>query len=185
MTRRLVLDASAAMTMIRSELHGEAVRRTLEGRKLAGDTISVPDHFWLEVVNSLTKRHHWEGGDVLRALHDLDTFELETMPFHRPLRLEVLDIVERFGLTAYDALYLALAMADGASLLTLDKKLGAAAGDRAVSLGDQSRLHEAPAVNEHEVTWPRYREASSYLAKLRADALRDREVPSAISAPRG
>lgn len=183
MTRRLVLDASAAITMVRSEPDGAAVRRTLQAWKRAGGTVSVPDQFWLEIVNSLTQRHRWEGRDVLRALHELDTFELEAMPFHRPLLLEALDLVERFGLTAYDALYLAAAMADGASLLTLDRQLASAAGDRAVTPGDQPRLHEAAARYEHEVTWPRYREASALLAKLRAEALRgdDRAVRRSAS----
>jgi hypothetical protein len=75
-------------------------------------------------------------------------------------------------LTAYDAAYLALARTEDADLLTLDDELALAAGDRAVPIGDDHRLHETPAVYEHQVTWPMYKEASAYLAKLRADALR-------------
>ncbi len=170
MTRRLVLDASAAIAMVRSEPDGDAVRRRLEAWKRTGGTITIPDHFWLEVVNSLTQRHHWDGGDVLHALHDLDTFDLAPASFHRPLLLTALDVVERFGLTAYDAMYLAVAMIDGAFLLTLDKQLAAAAGERALSLDGGHQLHETPAVYEHDVTWPSYARASSYLAELRARA---------------
>lgn len=170
MTRRLVLDASAAIAMVRSEPEGDAVRRTLEAWKRSGDTVTVPDHFWLEVVNSLTQRHRWVGGDVLRAIHELDTFDLESTPLHRPLLVTTLDVVERFGLTAYDALYLAVAMVDGAFVLTLDKQLAAAAGGRAVTLDGVHRLNETPAVYEHDVTWPSYARASRYLAELRAKA---------------
>jgi len=169
-TRRLVLDASAAIAMVRSEPEGEAIRRTLEAWKRSGDTVTIPDHFWLEVVNSLTQRHRWDGADVLQAIHDLDTFELESTALHRPLLLTALDIIERFRLTAYDALYLAVAMMDGAFVLTLDKELAAAAGDRAVSLGGGHQLNETPAVYEHDVTWPSYARASSYLAEMRARA---------------
>ncbi len=170
MTRRLVLDASAAIAIVRAEPEGDVVRRTIDDWKHAGGTIVVPDVFWLEVVNVLARRHRWNGADVLRALHDLDALDLAPASFHRPLLLTALDVVERFGLTAYDAMYLAVALIDGAFLLTLDKQLAAAAGERAVSLDDGHRLHDTPAVYEHDVTWPSYARASSYLAELRASA---------------
>ena len=40
------------------------------------------------------------------------------------------------------------------------------------------RLHDAPAVYEHDVTWPNYKEASAYLAKLRTEALAGRSRTS-------
>ncbi|CAN5604002.1 hypothetical protein BH20CHL7_BH20CHL7_15850 [soil metagenome] len=170
MTRRLVLDASAAIAIVRAEPEGDAVRRTIGGWKLAGGAVMVPDVFWLEVVNALARRYRWTGADVLQAIHDLDSLDLSPSSFHRPLLLTALDVVERFGLTAYDAMYLAVAMIDGAFVLTLDKQLAAAAGDRALSLDDGHRLHETPAVYEHDVTWPSYARASNYLAELRARA---------------
>ena len=66
--------------------------------------------------------------------------------------------------------YLALATAHGAQLATLDRTLAAAAFDP-ITFDGSHRLHETPAVYEHDVTWPRYKEASAYLAKLRAEAL--------------
>ncbi len=35
---------------------------------------------------------------------------------------------------------------------------------------DEHRTAETSAPYEHEVTWPNYKEASAYLARLRADA---------------
>jgi len=180
---RLVLDASAAIAVVRSEPEAEAVRRTLDDWKRAGGTIVVPDAFWLEIVNVLARRYRWSGSDVLRAIHDLDALDLASMAFHRPFLITTLDVVERFGLTAYDATYLAVATIDGAFVLTLDKQLAAAAGDRAVSLDDGHRLNETPAVYEHEVTWPSYARASSYLAELRARA-RDEATERATAAGR-
>jgi predicted nucleic acid-binding protein len=170
MTRHLVLDASAAIAIVRAEKEAEAIRRTIDGWKRAGGTVLVPDIFWLEVVNALARRYRWPGADVLQAIHELDSLDLSTAPSHRPLLLTSLDLVERFGLTAYDATYLALAMTSDAVLLSLDRQLVEAAGDRALSLDDGHRLHETPAVYEHDVTWPSYARASSYLAELRARA---------------
>lgn len=146
----------------------------------------VPQHFWLEVANRIGRESGWQGADVIGAIHRLDTYDLETLDADRPILLQVIDIVERFRLTAYDALYLAIAEILDAELATLDDALIAAGGDRATVLVDDHRLHERPAPYEHEVTWPRYTEISAYLATLRADALRDyeREWPSASPGPR-
>jgi hypothetical protein len=56
-------------------------------------------------------------------------------------------------------------------LLTLDRRLVLAAGERAVSLGDR-RVSEAHVRYERDVTWPNYRGASALLAKLRAEIIR-------------
>ena len=79
---------------------------------------------------------------------------------------------ERHGLTSYDAAYLALAIVDG--WVARDIRCGSfglAAGTRAFTIGP-ARLSEAPAPYEHAVTWPNYKGASAFLAKLRAEAAR-------------
>ena len=77
---------------------------------------------------------------------------------------------ERYGLSMYDAAYLALADSIDGEVLTFDQALKIAAGDRAITLGHQ--LSETQVVYERDVTWPNYKGASAYLAKLRAEALR-------------
>jgi hypothetical protein len=86
----------------------------------------------------------------------------------------VIDLMERTGLTSYDALYLAVAEQLGATLATLDGRLATAAGDRLDPLGGSTRMSEAPAIYEQDVTWPNYKEASAYLAQLRAAAIAGR-----------
>ena len=99
--------------------------------------------------------------------------------------IQVIDRVERHGLTPYDAMYLALAETVGGQLATLDWTLATAAGSRAIIFGDGRRLHETPAVYEHDVTWPNYKQASAYLARLRAELLADSTATAAGgSAPR-
>jgi predicted nucleic acid-binding protein len=170
MTATLVLDASAALAMIREEPEGPAVQRHVQRFAQDDAIILVPDHFWLEVVNTLVRRRHAPMADVLRAIHDMDELEISTAEIDRPLLWTTLDLAERHGLTAYDAAYLALAIVEDATLLTVDHDLAVAAGDRSVSLDGGHRLNETPAVYEHDVTWPSYARASSYLAELRATA---------------
>lgn len=170
MTATLVLDASAALAMILKEAEGPAVQRHVQRYAQSDAALLVPDHFWLEVINTMVRRRRAPMAEVLRAIHDLDELEVSTAEIDRPLLWMTLDLAERHGLTSYDAAYLALATIEDAPLLTLDHDLAVAAGDRAVSLDGGHRLHEAPAVYEHDVTWPSYARASSYLAELRARA---------------
>ena len=131
----------------------------------------MPSHFWLEVANGLLMRWHWPGAEVLEAIHDLDRLRLETIELDRAAVVLAIDLSERHGLTAYDAAYLALAISMDASLVTFDDALRMAAGSRALHIGP-ARLSETPAPYEHPVTWPHYKGASAYLAKLRAEAAR-------------
>lgn len=176
MTKALVVDASAMITFLRSEPGADAVLQVISARKRSGGALLVPAGFWLEIVNSLIRRHRMSSAEVLEALTEIDAFGIQAVQLERPMVLMVLDLAERFGLTGYDASYLALAITERADLLTLDGELTSAAGDMAVRMDDGDRLHETPVFYEHDVTWPNYKEASSYLARLRARAIARREA---------
>jgi predicted nucleic acid-binding protein len=171
----LVVDASAAVSMIRDESTSAVVARALAQAGARGDRLIVPTLFWLEMMSSLVRRHRLRGADVLRAIYELDQWGLETVELDRPLVLATLDLVERHGLTPYDASYLAVAIVADARLLTFDAELRHAAGWRAMSV-DGNRFSEPPATYEHDVTWPRYKKASAYLAQLRADSIAGRRT---------
>ena len=130
----------------------------------------MPSHFWLEVANALLRRHRWTSAATFEAIHELDRLRLETMELGQPTLLLAVSLAESYGLTPYDAMYLALAESMDGELLTFDRTLRAAAGPRAVALDGRHRLSEASAPYEHDVTWPSYKGASAYLAKLRAEA---------------
>ena len=85
-------------------------------------------------------------------------------------RLAVIDLVERHGLSAYDAAYLGLADAADARLLTLDRELATAAGTRAILIGPEGRISDVAEPYEAEPSWPRWRGAAAYLAELRQRA---------------
>lgn len=171
MKERLVVDASVLIAIVRAEPEQAELQRILDERKRAGVALIAPAGLWLEVVNSLVRRHRTGTDRVLQTVKEIDDIGIELVDIGRPLLILTLDLTERFGLTSYDASYLAVAIAEDADLLTLDGDLALAAGDRAVRVGGPLRLHEISAVYEHDVAWPRYREASSYLARLRAEAL--------------
>jgi predicted nucleic acid-binding protein len=160
---RLVLDASAALAILRGEpAAGEVVARLRAA--LEAGPVRVPDLFWLEVVNVLVRRDGWDPDAVVEAIQALDELGLDTAPVDRPLLLLGLDLMAALGLTAYDAAYLALAEADDAALLTLDDRLSAAAGTRS-ALRRRHRAGEAPAPYEtRRPSWPRF---GRYLADLR------------------
>jgi predicted nucleic acid-binding protein len=167
----LIVDTSIAVAIVRSEPEGPDAAAAIGHRTRGGGRIVVPSHFWLEATNTLIRRRRWPGADVLQAIHDLDDLGFETVEMERPLLILAMDTSERYGLTTYDATYLALAISLDGSLMTLDRALRTAAGARAVQVGP-ARLSETPAVYEHDVTWPNYKGASAFLAKLRAEAAR-------------
>lgn len=168
--RPVVVDASIGIAMVRDEPGGAAAKAAIQAWKRAGRRLVVPSHFWLEIANSLMRRHRWPGTEVLGAIYDLDRSRFQTIRSDRANLLLALDGAERYGLSMYDAAYLALADSIDGEVLTFDQALKIAAGDRAITLGHQ--LSETQVVYERDVTWPNYKGASAYLAKLRAEALR-------------
>ncbi len=168
--RPMIIDASAAIAIVLAQENGPAARRHLHDQTRSGARSVVPSHFWLEVANSLVRRHRRTTAEVFEAIYALDRLELETVDLDRPTLLSAIDFAERHGVTPYDAMYLALAHAVDGSLLTFDRALQVAAGSRAILVDDRHRLSETPAAYEHDVTWPDYKAASAYLAKLRVEA---------------
>jgi predicted nucleic acid-binding protein len=168
----VIVDSSIGIALVRNEPRAPVIRAATRRWSESGRTLVVPSLFWLEVVNVLARRHRYGGLDILRAVHELDELDLVTVDPDRGQLLLTIDHIERFGLSSYDASYLALTDFHGGDLATLDHALAAAAGPRAISFDEHHRLSEAPAAYEHDVTWPNYKGASAYLAKLRAEAAR-------------
>ena len=96
----------------------------------------APDHVYAEVANSLRGylRSRWieaeAAAERISAVLDLP---LTTFP-SRLLARQALGLTQAHGVSAYDGLYLALALGFGARLITADRRLAAAAGDAAVLL---------------------------------------------------
>ncbi|MBA3876192.1 MAG: hypothetical protein C0498_04520 [Anaerolinea sp.] len=175
MTGSIVLDASVAVPLVHREPESDRWRLVAAGWLRENRRIIVPDHFWLEVSNTLIRRHRYGGGAVLEALHLLDEVVAETAVLGRPTLLLAIDRAERFGLSTYDVTYLALAESLDAELATMDRALERAAGPRLASAERPShRLSEEwePYDSSPRVTWPDYSGAASYLSSLRAELRR-------------
>jgi predicted nucleic acid-binding protein len=164
----LVLDASAALTLLRQEPGHDAVREHLAGRIAAGDEILVPGLFWLEVVNVLAVRYRFTPAAIVEAVYELEQLGMATTDVGRPGVLAVVDAVARSGLTAYDAAYLVLAESAGASLLTADADLAVAAGERAILVRGRGGVAEPVTQYAPADPWPMWRGAAAYLAELRS-----------------
>ena len=166
----LVLDASVAISIVRREPTRPQLAAQIRTLAAAKCRFIVPDVFWVELANVLVRRHAATPEDVVEALREIDEQGLESIRADRPMLLATVDLQHRHRLSAYDATYLALAEAEDAQLLTLDRRLAAAAGRRAVALDGVGSTHlsEAPETYERDpIDWARF---GPYLARLRADA---------------
>lgn len=127
-----VLDASVALALA---LPDEAAPPPVYGRILAGERIVVPGVFPHEVVNGLlvaARRGRVEDRTVQRALAAVEQLEPDVAA---PRSLsEIHDTATRWQLSAYDASYLAVAIARGIDLATLDERLAAAARSAGINL---------------------------------------------------
>jgi predicted nucleic acid-binding protein len=121
----MVIDASAVLSILsRSETGAE-----LEGL-IAGVDLHAPHLIDLEVAHTLRRWTLAEMITVRNAEQALDSFR--NIPITRHAHAELLGRVWklRHNLTAYDAVYLALANSLGAELLTMDEGLRKAANTR-------------------------------------------------------
>lgn len=118
---RFVLDASVAVKLFFDEEHSEAADRCI--RKAA--EIHAPDLVWPEIANVIWKRHQRGQLDPLQASQTLEQALTLPIIIHPSTSLlpDALEFAMRFARTAYDGLYLALAVQIDARLLTDDRKL--------------------------------------------------------------
>jgi predicted nucleic acid-binding protein len=163
----LVVDASAALALLRGEPGAAEAGRRLREQVVAGEPLLVPALFWLEVVNVLAHRYRWSPAAIVEAVYELERAGLTTAEVGRPATLAVIDAIGRTGLTAYDAAYLVLSESTDARLLTADAALAAAAGDRALLVGGASGIAEPAATYAPARSWARWNGAAAYLAELR------------------
>jgi len=126
----IVLDASAAIELLLNTPLGRRVAARL--REDPEASLHAPELIFVEVAQVMRRFARSGAVDDLRAslvLADLRQLGMETCE-HDVL----LDRIWRLrdNLTAYDAAYVALAEALGASLLTTDERLGRSSGHRAM-----------------------------------------------------
>jgi predicted nucleic acid-binding protein len=124
----IVVDASALIEVLLRTAAAPAIEQRLF---VSGQTLHAPHLLDAEVAQVLRRyaaRGELDSARGAEALSDLYDFPLRRYP-HDFLLPRVWEL--RHNLTAYDAIYIALAEALDAPLLTRDERLAAAAGHRA------------------------------------------------------
>ena len=123
----IVVDASVLANVVGDDhLDGDAARRRIASEA----DIAAPDLADVETVAVLRKR--WLAGDLDDRRFGDAVAILASLPLQRFPALPMLDRAHelRANVTAYDAMYVALAETLACSVLTVDAKLAAAPGPR-------------------------------------------------------
>lgn len=182
--RGVVIDASFALDLILRQPVAALVRTDLVTWITQRRPLLVPSHFWLEVVNSLSARHHWGREAIVEALYELDAFGLTTVEIDRPLLLLAAFRMDEYRLSGYDAAYIVTAEVAGADIATHDRHMDAVAAQLGLVPSTPHRLGEEPAPYGSDVapstgdfSW-----VGRYLADLRAAAIRDAEALATATA---
>jgi predicted nucleic acid-binding protein len=132
-----VLDASVAIAWcFKDERVGYAL--DVLGRVAAGLEAIAPAIWPFEIINACfiaERRGRITAADSLEYMNLIESLPvtIETMPLSRTFDA-VGNVSRIFGLTAYDASYLELAMREGLPLATLDAQLRTAARKTGVSI---------------------------------------------------
>jgi predicted nucleic acid-binding protein len=122
-----VVDASVSLAWFFEDEASEFTERALD--RLASERAWVPALWTLECANVLASAHRRGRIDAARrhALAERAT-RLPLRVDREPVTVAEIDgLAARFGLSAYDAAYLELAVRRSLALLTLDARLAAAA----------------------------------------------------------
>ncbi len=122
----VVVDASVMVALYVEEEMSVPARSSLLRAREAGHDLHAPDLILVEFANALWKRVG--RGEISRdsamaalgALSNLD--DLDRHPLEAQLVLPALSLAVAHGLTAYDALYAALAVQLGGTVLTVDRR---------------------------------------------------------------
>lgn len=131
----IVLDTSVVLKWFAQEQRGSEAARELRDEYEAGRlSVTVPALLFLELLNVAGRRWGWDEAALLELADSLDDLLFEVA---EPELQLVASWVAR-GLTAYDAVYVALAEERGQPLVTDDQTIVAIAGELARPLVEGS-----------------------------------------------
>ena len=129
----MVIDVSIAMAWLLPDEHSDAADDVL--RQLRATAASVPSLFWHEARNACLMAER--RGRLAKGEAPASMVQLRRLPLNDAgsgTDHIVLTLAAAHGLSAYDAAYLALAIAEAAPLATTDRKLADAARRENVKL---------------------------------------------------
>ena len=127
--RVCVLDASIVIKAFLRERDSQQVRDMLRQSEADPDSLLlVPDLLFIECANILWRKvrgERYPDGMARKNLADLGSLSLSSTPTSE-LMERALEIACAYGITAYDACYVALSELAGAPLVTADDRLAEA-----------------------------------------------------------
>ena len=125
-----VMDCSFSSALFLPDERSDIVREFFINLD-KGDRVIVPLLWWYEtdnVLNISVSRNRISHSDVITILDLLDGIAPETDAGHgRECSGKIFELTQLYKISAYDAVYLELAMRKKAALMTLDKDLEKAA----------------------------------------------------------
>jgi predicted nucleic acid-binding protein len=117
----VVVDASVAVKWFLPEIHTKAACRLLSGKR----ELLAPDLIWAEVGNVLWKKV--SRAEITAEVAHGILRDFKRFPFHIYASRSLLDsawnLAERFRISVYDSLYVALAVTRKCRLVTTDRRL--------------------------------------------------------------
>ena len=137
--KTVVVDASVVAAAFFPETHTKAAQALLN----SGNRLCAPDLIYPELANVIWKRHgrgEIDADEAAGLLTDVMGLPLEITPSEQ-LVSPALDLAMRTGRTAYDCLYVALAVQSKTVMISNDRRLVNALGtgplkDHVAWLGD-------------------------------------------------
>lgn len=132
----LVIDTSVALKWLKpqGETHVEAATTLLEQHQAASVVLHAPTHLLLEVMNALWS-HRATAAQITRALRLLRQLHIVFVEPDEELLGHAAALAAGHRITAYDALFAALAEDLGCELVTDDRKLAGSGACKARRLG--------------------------------------------------
>jgi predicted nucleic acid-binding protein len=120
----LVLDASVAVKWFSPENEaGLESALAIRDAHLSGEAlILVPDLFYYEVINAIAGKKFFSPAKVATSAAALFALGLQTAPADSALLVNAGGIARQFGITVYDAAYLAVARQHNYPLVTANPK---------------------------------------------------------------
>lgn len=130
----LVVDVSAIAPLVFPDEDGKYTDAVLT--ELSKTKGIVPGIFWYELWNllatNITRRNRISMEQATAFLNLVDSLKLNVAPLAKPQG--IFDLTAKYGLSAYDAAYLDIALRTEVELATLDKKLAKATLDVGATL---------------------------------------------------
>jgi len=120
-----VLDASVALALVLIEPWSARAEHVMDSLAAGTARLATPLLFDLECASGLVKAVRRRRLDPARALNDL--LDLLNLPVERlkasGVEVEALLLALEYGISAYDAIYVALAAEERLPLVTADRRL--------------------------------------------------------------